>query len=108
MLEAIQSSSLAQLITSGRWAVTANSKQILETLHFAAFAVQIGVIMVISLRRLGLGRSVPMAALARPALRTAWLAFAVVLVTGTRSSSSRSPRRSSIGRRSRPRSPSWA
>ena len=83
MLEAIQSSQLSLLITSERWAVTANSKQILETLHFCAFALQIGAVMVVSLRLLGVGRNVPIAALCRPALRTAWLAFAAVLVTGT-------------------------
>lgn len=36
-----------------------------------------------SLRLLGLGRGVPIAALYRPALRVAWLALAAVLVTGT-------------------------
>ena len=82
VLEAIQSSQLSQLLTSDRWAVTANSKQILETLHFIAFALQIGAIMVISLRLLGVGRSVALAALSRPVFWTAWLAFAAVFVTG--------------------------
>lgn len=82
MLEAIQSSPLSQLLTSERWLVTANSKQILETLHFAAFALQIGAVMVMSLRLLGSGRSVPVAALSRPVFWTAWLGFAAVLVTG--------------------------
>jgi hypothetical protein len=82
MLDAIQSSALAQLLTSERWFITANSKQILETLHFIAFAVQIGAIMVVSLRLLGFGRNVAVTALCRPAFRTAWLAFGVVLVTG--------------------------
>ena len=58
------------------------SKQVLETLHFIAFAAGIGAIMVVSLRLLGLGRSVPIAALSRPALRIAWFAFAAVLATG--------------------------
>ena len=58
MLEAIQNSALSQLLTSERWVITANSKQILETLHFIAFALQIGAVMVISLRLLGFGRSV--------------------------------------------------
>ena len=62
MLEAIQTSALSQLLTSERWAITANSKQILETLHFVAFALQIGAVMVISLRLLGVGRSVSIAA----------------------------------------------
>ena len=82
MLEAIQNSALSQLLTSDRWVVTANSKQILETLHFIAFALQIGAITVISLRLLGVGHNVSIAALRRPLLRTAWIAFAVVLVTG--------------------------
>ena len=82
MLEAIQNSALSQLLTSERWVITANSKQILETLHFVAFALQIGAVMVISLRLLGVGRSVSIAALRRPVFWTAWLAFAVVLVTG--------------------------
>jgi hypothetical protein len=82
VLEAIQSSPLAQLLTSERWAITANSKQILETLHFIAFALQIGAVMVVSLRLLGLGRNVAVAALCRPALWTAWLGFAAVFVTG--------------------------
>jgi hypothetical protein len=82
VLEAIESSALAQLVTSDRWAVTANSKQILETLHFIAFALQIGAIMVVSLRLLGFGRNVAVAALCRPALWTAWLAFAAVFITG--------------------------
>ncbi len=82
MLEAIQNSALSQLLTSERWVITANSKQILETLHFVAFALQIGAVMVISLRLLGVGRSVSIAALSRPVFWTAWLAFAVVLVTG--------------------------
>lgn len=82
MLEAIQNSALSHLLTSQQWAITANSKQILETLHFTAFALQIGAVMVIALRLLGLGRQVPVAALARPVFRTAWVAFAAVLVTG--------------------------
>ena len=82
MLEAIQSSPLSQLLASDRWVITANSKQILETLHFIAFALQIGAVMVISLRLLGFGRSVPIAALSRPVLWTAWLGFAAVFVTG--------------------------
>ena len=82
MLEAIQNSALSQLLTSQRWVVTANSKQTLETLHFIAFALQIGAVAVISLRLLGLGRRVSIAALRVPVFRTAWLAFAVVLVTG--------------------------
>lgn len=82
MLEAIQDSALSQLVVSDRWVVTANSKQILETLHFIAFALQIGAVMAVSLRLLGFGRSVPVAALGRAAFRTAWLAFAAVLVTG--------------------------
>jgi hypothetical protein len=82
MLEAIQSSALSQLLVSDRWVVTAHSKQILETLHFIAFALQIGAVMVIALRLLGFGRHVPIAALRRPVFRTAWVAFAVVLLTG--------------------------
>ena len=82
MLEAIQNSALSQLITSERWVVTANSKQILETLHFIAFALQIGAVVVMSLRLLGVGRSVSIGALRRPVFWTAWLGFAVVLVTG--------------------------
>ena len=82
VLEAIQSSSLSQLITSERWPITLNSKQILETLHFLAFELQIGAIMVISLRLLGLGRGVPIAALARPVFWTAWPGFVVVFITG--------------------------
>ena len=81
-LEAIQSSALARLITSPQWSVTANSKQILETLHFVAFALAIGCVMVMCMRLLGLGRRTAIAALRGPVLRTAWLAFAVVLVTG--------------------------
>ena len=82
MLEAIQDSALSQLLMSDRWVITANSKQILETLHFIAFALQIGAVMAISLRLLGFGRSVSIAALSRPVFRTAWLGFAAVLVTG--------------------------
>jgi len=82
MLEAIQDSALSQLVVSDRWVITANSKQILETLHFTAFALQIGAAMAISLRLLGFGRSVSVAALGRPAFRTAWLGFAAVFVTG--------------------------
>jgi hypothetical protein len=82
VLEAIQSSPLAQLLASDRWPVTANSKQILETLHFIAFALQIGAVMVVSLRLLGFGRNVAVAALCRPAFRTAWLGFAAVVVSG--------------------------
>ena len=82
MLEAIQNSALSQLLVSERWVITANSKQILETVHFVAFALQIGAVMVISLRLLGIGRSVSIAALSRPVFWTAWLGFAVVLVTG--------------------------
>src|SRR5690606_6057027 len=57
--------------------------QVLETLHFVAFAAGIGAIAAVSLRLLGVGRGVPIAALSRPALRVAWLALAAVLVTGT-------------------------
>lgn len=79
MLEAIQSSALSQLLMSERWA---HSKQILETLHFIAFALQIGAVIVLSLRLLGIGRSVSIAALSRMAFWTAWPGFAVVFVTG--------------------------
>jgi hypothetical protein len=82
VLEAIQSSQLAQLLTSERWPITANSKQILETLHFIAFALQIGAVMVVSLRLLGFGKSVGVSALCGPAFLTAWLAFGAVFVTG--------------------------
>lgn len=82
MLEAIQNSALSQLLTSERWAVTANSKQILETLHFIAFALQIGAVMVVSVRLLGLGRNLSIAALSRAAFWTAWPGFAAVFVTG--------------------------
>jgi hypothetical protein len=78
-LEAVQSSPLSQLLASARWA---NSKQILETLHFIAFALQIGAVMVISLRLLGFGRRVPVAVLSGPVFWTAWLGFAAVFVTG--------------------------
>jgi hypothetical protein len=79
MLEAIQNSALSQLLTSESWA---HSKQILETLHFTAFALQIGAVLVVALRLLGLGRAVSIAALSRVAFWTAWLGFAAVLVTG--------------------------
>jgi hypothetical protein len=82
VLEAIQSSPLSELLTSERSVITANSKQLLETLHFVAFALQIGAIMVIALRLLGFGRQVSMAALCRPVFWTAWPAFAAVFVTG--------------------------
>jgi hypothetical protein len=82
VLEAIQSSTLSRLLTSEQWAATANSKQILETLHFIAFALQIGAVMVISLRLLGFGRTVSIAALSRVVFCTAWLGFAAVVVTG--------------------------
>jgi hypothetical protein len=82
LLEAIQGSPLSQWLTSERSVVTANSKQILETLHFIAFALQIGAVMAISLRLVCLGRGVPIAALSRPVFATAWAAFAVVFVTG--------------------------
>jgi hypothetical protein len=82
VLEAIQSSALSQLLTSERWFATANSKQILETLHFIAFALQIGAVMVISLRLLGLGRTVSIAGLSRAVFWTAWVGFAAVVVTG--------------------------
>src|SRR5690606_21101681 len=62
--------------------LAANSKQALETLHFIAFAIGIGAIAAVSLRLLGLGRGVPIAALGRTALRVAWSALAAVLVTG--------------------------
>ena len=83
MLEAIQNSALSQLLTSERWAITANGKQILETLHFIAFALQIGAVMVVSVRLLGVGRSVSIAALSRATFWTAWPGFAAVFVTGT-------------------------
>jgi len=82
MLEAIQDSALSQWLVSDRSVITANSKQILETLHFIAFALQIGAVMAISLRLLGVGRNVAVAALGRAAFRTAWLGFAAVFVTG--------------------------
>jgi hypothetical protein len=82
MLEAIQNSALSQLLTSERWPITANSKQILETLHFIAFALQIGAVMVVSVRLLGRGRRVSIALLGRAAFWTAWLAFAAVFATG--------------------------
>jgi hypothetical protein len=78
LLDAIQSSALAQWLASERWI----GKQLLETLHFTAFALQIGAIIVVSLRLLGVGRRVPIEALSRAVFWTAWLAFAAVLVTG--------------------------
>jgi hypothetical protein len=78
VLEAIQSSSFAQLLASERWV----GKQLLETLHFTAFALQIGAIMALALRLLGFGRGVSIAALGRAVFWTAWLAFGAVFVTG--------------------------
>lgn len=82
VLEAIQSSALSQLLTSERFVATANSKQILETLHFLAFAVQIGAVMAMCLRLLGVGHLVSIEGFSRAALRAAWTGFAVVVVTG--------------------------
>jgi hypothetical protein len=82
VLEAIQGSLLSQLLTSERWVLTANSKQILETLHFVAFGLQIGALMTVSLRLLGVGRGVSITHLSRAVFAIAWLSFAVVLVTG--------------------------
>jgi hypothetical protein len=82
VLEAIQTSALSQLLTSEQWAATANSKQILETLHFIAFALQIGAVMAICLRLLGFGRNVSIAALSHVVFWTTWLAFTAVFVTG--------------------------
>jgi hypothetical protein len=82
LLEAVQNSQLSQLLTSERWVITANSKQLLETLHFVAFALQIGAVLVISLRLLGFGRSLSIAVLSRPVFWTAWLGFVAVFVTG--------------------------
>ncbi len=82
MLEAIQDSALSHWIISDRWIITANSKQILETLHFIAFALQIGAVVAVSLRLLGFGRNISVAALGLPAFRTAWLGFTAVFVTG--------------------------
>jgi hypothetical protein len=59
-----------------------SGKQLLETLHFLGFAPQIGAIMVMSIRLLGFGRRVPIAALERPVFAIAWLGFTLVLVTG--------------------------
>lgn len=81
-LEAIQSSALSLWLTSSGSSVAANSKQVLETLHFIGFALQIGAIMALSLRLVGLGRGVSIDALARPVFSIAWLAFAVVAATG--------------------------
>jgi hypothetical protein len=82
VLEAIQGSAPSLWLTGDGSLVAANSKQILETLHFVALALQIGAIMAISLRLAGVGRGVAIAALGRPVFRTAWVAFAVVFVTG--------------------------
>jgi hypothetical protein len=82
VLEAIQGSAPSLWLTSDGSVVAANSKQILETLHFIALALQIGAIMALSLRLAGVGRGVSIAALGRPVFRTAWVAFAVVFVTG--------------------------
>lgn len=82
VLEAIQDSALSLWLTSADSAVAANSKQILETLHFIAFALEIGAIMALSLRLTGVGRGVSIAALSRPVFWTAWSAFAVVFLTG--------------------------
>lgn len=81
-LEAIQNSWLSQTITSERWLITLHGKQILETLHFLAFSLQIGAIMVISIRLLGLGRGISIAPLERPVFCMVWSCFVVVFVTG--------------------------
>ena len=106
MLEAIQDSALSQWLVSDRWVITANSKQILETLHFIAFALQIGAVMAVSLRLLGFGRNVAVAALAarrsgRPGSGSPQSS------SPARCSSPRSRRRFSIGRRSEPSSRCW-
>lgn len=82
LLEAVQGSPLSLWLANSDSAIAANSKQILETLHFIAFALQIGAVMALSLRLAGAGRSVSIDALGRFVFRTAWLAFAVVFVTG--------------------------
>lgn len=82
LLEAVQGSPLSQWLTSGGSVVTANGKQILETLHFLAFALPVGAVMALSLRLLGAGRGVSIATLGRFAILTVHIAFAAVFVTG--------------------------
>jgi hypothetical protein len=76
-LALLESSALAEAIRRSAWAYPA-----LEAVHIAGFGVLIGSLLVFELRLFGLGRAIQAVPLARLALGTSLVAFAVAAASG--------------------------
>jgi len=76
-LAAIEAWPLALAIRRSVWAYP-----LLEAIHIAAFSVVFGALMLLELRVFGLRRALPLVPLARLAVPTALVAFAIAAIAG--------------------------
>ncbi|MGZ9057990.1 MAG: hypothetical protein ACXW14_01960 [Burkholderiaceae bacterium] len=76
-LAAIEAWPLSEAIRRSVWAYP-----VLETIHIAAFATVFGALMLLELRVFGAARAVPLSPLARLAVPTALIGFAIAAVAG--------------------------
>ncbi len=73
----LESTALAQAMRGGRWLYPA-----VEALHIVGFVLLVGGALLFDLRVLGVGRALPLDALARLLLRAAWAGFAIAAAAG--------------------------
>lgn len=73
----LELSGLGEMMRKSAWMYP-----IVETLHILGFVMLVGAAVLFDLRVLGLGRGLPVSALARHLLRWSWAGFALVLPAG--------------------------
>jgi hypothetical protein len=73
----LESSGLGQMMRRSAWMYP-----IVEIVHIVGFVILVGAVAMFDLRVLGLGRGLPVAALARHLLRWSWVGLALVVPAG--------------------------
>src|SRR3954447_15722260 len=73
----LETSGVAELMRKSAWMYP-----IVEIIHIVGFVILVGAVVMFDLRILGLGRGLPVTALARHLLRWSWAGLALVLPTG--------------------------
>jgi len=73
----LESSGLGQMMRRSAWMYP-----IVEIIHIVGFVILVGAVVMFDLRVLGLGRGLPVPALARHLLRWSWVGLALVVPAG--------------------------
>jgi hypothetical protein len=73
----LESSGLGQMMRRSAWMYP-----IVEIIHIVGFVILVGAVVMFDLRVLGLGRGLPVTALARHLLRWSWVGLALVVPAG--------------------------